>query len=236
MELTLLCRDAANGQALRERLMRHGRGAAVEVAVVDLARHQEITRWAAGIEAADLLVNNAATAPRVRQETPEGIEVQLATNVLSYLWLAEALRPALQRGAKARIVNVASYWAGDLDLADLQFVRRRYDNNAAYRQSKQANRMLTYAQSRRYRPLHLAVNCCHPGDVNSVLSKSLGFGGSQSAAEGAATPLALALTDLGWTNSGMYFADSRPARCEFSADVAAQEALFTACSEFSTPP
>jgi len=29
--------------------------------------------------------------------------------------------------------NVASYWAGGLDLNDLEFTRRSYDNDQAYR-------------------------------------------------------------------------------------------------------
>ena len=55
------------------------------------------------------------------------------------------------RSAPARVVNVASYWAGGLDLEDLEFKRRRYDNDAAYRQSKQADRMLTVAFAERLR-------------------------------------------------------------------------------------
>ena len=41
----------------------------------------------------------------------------------------------LKASAPARIINVASYWAGDLDLSDLEFKRRRYDNGTAYRAS-----------------------------------------------------------------------------------------------------
>jgi hypothetical protein len=34
----------------------------------------------------------------------------------------------LKASAPARVVNVASYWAGGLDLNDLEFTRRSYDN------------------------------------------------------------------------------------------------------------
>ena len=95
----------------------------MSVEVADVSRRADLEALARRVSGPlDVLIQNAATAPHRRQETPEGIEVQLATNVLAYLWLAEALLPALERAAAAsqsRIVNVASYWAGDLDLADL---------------------------------------------------------------------------------------------------------------------
>jgi retinol dehydrogenase 12 len=45
----------------------------------------------------------------------------------------------LKASAPARVVNVASYWAGGLDLNDLEFTRRSYDNDQAYRYSGPQN-------------------------------------------------------------------------------------------------
>lgn len=90
-----------------------------------------------------VLINNAAVTPRTREETNEGIELQWATNVLGYFWMINCFTSFLKMAAPARVVNVASYWAGDLDISDLECKRRRYDNDMIYRQSKQANRMLT---------------------------------------------------------------------------------------------
>ena len=89
-------------------------------------------------------------------------------------------------------VDVSSYWAGDLDIDDLEFKSRPYNNDTAYRQSKQANRMLTVAFARRVGEHGVSVNACHPGDVNSSLSNNLGFGGHESPREGARTPAWLA--------------------------------------------
>ena len=105
--------------------------------------------------------------------TREGIEQQFATNVLGYFWMIEAFIERLKQGSGTRIVNVASYWAGGLDLHDLEFKKRRYNNDAAYRQSKQADRMLTVAFAKRLQPLDITVNACHPGDVNSIAPYSL---------------------------------------------------------------
>ena len=63
----------------------------------------------------------------------------------------------------------------DLTSNDLEFKRRNYDNDKAYRQSKQADRMLSAAFAEKLKPFQITVNACHPGDVNSVLSNNLGF-------------------------------------------------------------
>jgi NAD(P)-dependent dehydrogenase (short-subunit alcohol dehydrogenase family) len=201
--------------------------------VVDLGRRREIedfaARWRGRL---DVLVNNAATTPRRREETPEGIERQLATNVLGYFWMTRAFEAALAASAPARVVNVASYWAGDLDLDDLELRRRRYDNNTAYRQSKQADRMLAAAFAPRLRASGVTVNACHPGDVDSALSNALGFGGSEAPEEGADTPAWLATDPSVAEITGAYFAHRRGERCRFAADEAAVEALFRICERY----
>jgi len=45
--------------------------------------------------------------------------------------------------------------AGGLDLNDPEFIHRRYHNDSAYRQSKQANRMLTLALPKNLRRFKL---------------------------------------------------------------------------------
>jgi NAD(P)-dependent dehydrogenase (short-subunit alcohol dehydrogenase family) len=127
------------------------------------------------------------------------------------------------------VVNVASYWAGDLDLDDLEFRRRPYDNNTAYRQSKQANRMLTVAFAERFAEHNVTVNACHPGDVKSHLSKNLGFGGHESPQEGARTPAWLATGPIGQQETGKYFEDLQMRSCRFGEDTVAVNALYEAC-------
>lgn len=219
--VVLAVRDAAKAARLQRDLGTE----ATSLALVDLSRAETIHAAFADLNRdVHVLVNNAATAPPRRHETPEGIEVQWATNVLSYVWMVDALAPRLAPGA--RVVNVASYWAGGLDLDDLEFRRRRYDNDAAYRQSKQANRMLTVAQADALAAAGVTVNACHPGDVRSTLSLDLGFGGHESPTQGAATPLWLA-TDAGLQGvSARYFEHQAEARCRFGTDRAAVAALW----------
>jgi NAD(P)-dependent dehydrogenase (short-subunit alcohol dehydrogenase family) len=180
----------------------------------------------------DVLVNNAAIAPRRRAETPEGIEMEFATNVLGYLWMMQAFAKRLDVSAPARIVNVASYWAGDLDLDDLQFRRRDYDNDTAYRQSKQCNRMLTVAYARRWPPSQITVNACHPGDVQSALSHSLGYGGHETPEQGADTPVWLATDAAVAGITGKYFAGRHQQACKFAKDEQAIARLVEICEGF----
>lgn len=202
----------------------------VRYEIADLSRHTEIQalaeRWEGSLH---VLVNNAAVTPRARQDTPEGIELQFATNVLGYFWMTQAFREILKQSAPARIVDVGSYWAGGLDLRDLEFKRRSYTNGAAYRQSKQINRMLAVAWAERLKDDGITVNVCHPGDVNSQLSKNLGFGGSESPDQGAETPVWLATEPIGGQVTGKYFEHQRGSRCRFGEDRKAVEELFEIC-------
>ena len=232
-EVVLVTRDAGRGAIAVRELQKETANPNVRHEVCDLSRKAEIEalgqRWQGPLH---VLINNAATAPRRREVTPEGIERQFATNVLGYFWMTKALTPALSRGAPGRIINVASYWAGDLDLDDLEFARRPYDNDTAYRQSKQADRMLTAACAPLLEPIQVTVNACHPGDASSKLSRDLGFGGSQTPDEGAETPLYLALSSEGYETTGKYFARRRQEPCRFSADRRAVAALHDAIGAF----
>jgi NAD(P)-dependent dehydrogenase (short-subunit alcohol dehydrogenase family) len=233
-EVVLACRHEEKArQAISE--IQHATGnPAVRYELVDVSRYSSVQalvdRWRGPL---NILINNAAVSPRQRQETPDGIEVQFATNILGYFWLTQLFSECLKTSAPARVINVASYWAGDLDLADLEFKRRRYNNGAAYRQSKQANRMLTVAFAPRLMPSGIMVNACHPGDVNSRLSNDLGFGGHATPDEGADTPVWLATEPVGQSATGKYFEQRRETPCRFSEDTVAVEALYAACLTYA---
>ncbi len=231
--VVLLCRNEQKGRQAVEEIKHATGNEDVRYELADVSRHASIQaladRWSGRL---DVLINNAGATPRRRQETPEGIELQFATNVLGYFWMTEAFSEALKQSAPARVINVASYWAGDLDTNDLEFKRRRYNNGTAYRQSKQANRMLTAAFAERFEPYQVTVNVCHPGDVNSQLSNDLGFGGSESPDAGARTPVWLATDPTGALETGKYFEHMRAVRDRFTADRSAVDALYKACLDY----
>ena len=233
-EVVLVCRDQNKAEQTVKEIIDLTGNSRVRFELADLSRYGDIRRlverWAGPLHG---LINNAACTPRSRQETPEGIEMQFATNVLGYYWLIDEFMEILKASAPARVVNVASYWAGGLDLNDLEFTRRSYDNDQAYRQSKQANRMLSSVFAEKLKPYQIAVNACHPGDVNSVLSNNLGFGGHETPDQGAETPVWLATHPIGQEYTGRYFEHLRETNCLFAREKQMANALFESCANYA---
>lgn len=232
-QVVLLCRDEEKAAGAAGEIRKATGNPRVRYELVDVSRRSSVEnlarRWQGS---AHVLINNAAITPRRREETPEGIELQFATNVLGYFWLTKTFSEHLAICAPSRVVNVASYWAGGLDLGDPEFKRRRYDNDQAYRQSKQADRMLSVAFARRLESLGISVNACHPGDVNSNLSNNLGFGGHETPDQGAATPVWLAIRNRADKATGGYFEQRSRVRCRFGEDLPAVEQLYELCESF----
>lgn len=231
--VTMIAKDEEKASRIMEQIIRETGLDDVSYAIADLSRKKDIHEFASNIEGPiHVLVNNAACTPRRREETSEGIEMQWATNVLGYFWMMQALSGHLRDAAPSRVVNVASYWAGGMDLDDPEFHRRHYNNDTAYRQAKQADRMLTVAFAERWEAAGITVNACHPGDVNSKLSNNLGYGGHETPDQGARTPAWLAISPEVEAITGRYFADQRKATCEFSSDREAIERLYKICESY----
>jgi NAD(P)-dependent dehydrogenase (short-subunit alcohol dehydrogenase family) len=232
-KVILLIRDEQKGIETISNIRNANSKANLEYRIVDLSVQSEIKSIAKSWnESLDLLINNAAITPLAREETQQGIELQFATNVLGYYWMVKHFTEILQESAPSRVVNVASYWAGGLDLSDLEFKTRSYHNHDAYRQSKQANRMLTPIQADQFDPAKVTINACHPGDVNSKLSNNLGFGGSQSPSEGANTPLWLATSEDLFGTTGKYFESRKEVHCPFGSNRIESEKLDAHCQSY----
>jgi len=205
----------------------------VDYLLIDISRKASISEAAAKWQGPlDVLINNAAATPRRREETPEGIEMQFATNVLGYFWMTEYFTPFLKMASTPRIVNVASYWAGDLNINDLECKNRYYNNDTIYRQSKQADRMLTVAFAEKLKKDGITVNATHPGDVNSKLSNNLGYGGHESPDQGADTPVWAATYPELEGISGKYYEHRRETHCRFGKDKILVEKLFEICQGY----
>jgi NAD(P)-dependent dehydrogenase (short-subunit alcohol dehydrogenase family) len=175
--LILTSRDAAKGQMVAEELAREGGGARPDVIACQLSDQHSIRRCAAEVRAKydrlDVLINNAGPQVATRQLTVDGWEEVFATNMLAYFLLTQEMLPLLKASAPARIVNVASTYAGELDLEDLNFTRRKYDNVKSYKQSKQANRMWTWALARRLAGTGVTANAMTPGFIRTELYRDM---------------------------------------------------------------
>ena len=92
-------------------------------------------------------MNNAGVMALPAQRTVDGFEVQFGTNHLGHFALTNLLLPHVTD----RIVTVSSgaHRLGRIDLADLNWERRRYSAWGAYGQSKLANLLFTFELERR---------------------------------------------------------------------------------------
>jgi NAD(P)-dependent dehydrogenase (short-subunit alcohol dehydrogenase family) len=186
-----------------------------------------------------VLVNNAGVLLPTRKTSVDGIELTLATNVLGYYLVTTELLDGLRAGAPSRVVNVASTFAGDLDLDDLQFERRPYDGMAAYAQSKACDRMLTWAFARRLQGTAVTVNAMAPGLVLGTslyrhltpeAKRGLEHYGSRSLAEGAETAVWLASSPELNGVTGRFFEQGTEIPCQFR-DEEAEERLWQTCEQ-----
>jgi NAD(P)-dependent dehydrogenase (short-subunit alcohol dehydrogenase family) len=226
-QLVLACRDVSTGESLAGQLRRLG-SPRVTVRGFDAASAPSIAALAHACAAdplrIDVLVNNAGLASAERRVTSDGYELTFATNVLGYHRLSLAMLDQLRGSAPARIVNVASTFAGDLDLDDLQFERRPYQELQAYAQSKACNRLLTWALARRLAGTGVTANAMAPGFVPSTgLARGLSpdtqraYAGrsGRTVQDGADTAVWLAASpDVDGVN-GQFFYDRRERPCEF---------------------
>jgi retinol dehydrogenase-13 len=232
-KLTIVARNEKKAQKTVDELIRITANDNIDYRICDLSRKDEIKALAADWDSPlQVLINDAGITPRRREETSEGIELQWATNVLGYFWMMKYFSPILAEHAPSRIVNEASYWAGNLDLADPEFKHRHYHNDTAYRQSKQADRMLSAAFARRLKDKGISVNVCHPGDVRSTLASNLGYGGHETPDQGAATPVWLATSKEMEGNTGKYFEHMHESPCSFASDTEMTEKLYQLCESY----
>src|SRR3954451_984039 len=161
-------RDAQAAEPVVEELRRTTGNSEVAVRALDLSNLASVRRfvvdWSRPLDA---LINNAGimALPQL-QRTPEGREMQFATNFLGHFALTCGLHPWLeQRGG--RVVSVASTGSlyGPLlwDDPDFRFVQ--YDPLLAYAQSKTACILLSVAIARRWAPAGITSNALHPGAI-----------------------------------------------------------------------
>ena len=242
-ELVLACRDLGRGERTADDIARRTGARNCVVMRIDTSSRQSIREFARQYRERyprlDVLINNAGINRSQRQTSVDGVELTFATNVLGYYLLTRELLDLLRASAPARIVNVASTFASDLDLADLQFERRAYVGRKAYSQSKACDRMLTWALARRLEGSGVTANAMAPGMVVTGLYRDtspafrvmlrlmrLFFG--RSVAQGANTAVWLASSAEVEGVSGRFFEQRREAPCEFR-DVEAEEELWSIC-------
>ena len=156
--MILACRNTDKGDAAAS-----GMTGEVEVRKLDLQDLASVRAFADGVDAVDVLVNNAGIMAVPYAQTVDGFESQIGTNHLGHFALTNLLLPKITD----RVVTVSSmmHLIGYISLKDLNWKSRPYFAWPAYGQSKLANLLFTSELQRRLDAAGSAVkaHAAHPG-------------------------------------------------------------------------
>src|SRR5512142_1224909 len=230
-QVILACRDLVRGRRVAAQITRQLGSADLVVMRLDTSSQASIRSFSREFRRRyrrlDVLINNAAISrgdlPKV--DSVNGIELTFATNVVGYFLLTQELLELLQKSAPARIINVASTYASDLDLDDLEFDRRHFESFKAYAQSKACDRLLTWALARRLEGTGVTANAMTPGLITEtglyrnaetqLVERLMQYSGGRTSIQGAETAVWLASDPTMQNVSGKFFEDFQELPCEF---------------------
>ena len=230
-EVTLAVRDLAAAERAAEDITASTGNKQVLVGRLDLADQASVAEFAAAWDGPlHVLVDNAGIMASPLMRTPQGWEMQFATNHLGHFALASQLHPALAAAGAAggaRIVSVSSsaHLRSPVVFEDIHFEHRPYDPWTAYGQAKTANVLFAVEASKRWAGDGITANALHPGGIRTRLQRYVteadldrlrGQSTDRIAAwktpeQGAATSVLLAASPLLDGVGGRYFEDCNEA-------------------------
>jgi NAD(P)-dependent dehydrogenase (short-subunit alcohol dehydrogenase family) len=227
-EVTLAVRDTAAGDRTAEDITATTGNKAIHVARLDLADQASVAAFTAAWQGPlHILVNNAGLMASPEMRTPQGWEMQFATNHLGHFALAVGLHDALAAAGGARVVAVSSsaHHRSPVVFEDIHFRERAYEAWSAYGQSKTANVLFAVEATKRWAADGITVNALMPGGIRTNLQRYISdeelerlraqAGGAElkwkTTEQGAATSALVAASPLLEGVGGRYFEDCNEA-------------------------
>lgn len=243
-KIYMACRSVDSSNKVKEELISETKNENIFVIELDLSSVQSIKNFAEAFlkeeTKLDVLINNAGIMSQSKKLNEKNVEMTFAVNVFGHHLLTKLLADSLKKASPSRIINVASDYAGGLDLDDINFDKRSYDLTAAYKQSKQANRMMTREWVRHLGKNNIFVYSMTPGWVpntdlfreqttfNKAVLKTAGFVGGRSVEQGADTIVWLASCDKILGSNGGFFKDRKEQEFGFT-NPEAEKRLWDIC-------
>jgi NAD(P)-dependent dehydrogenase (short-subunit alcohol dehydrogenase family) len=223
-EVTLAVRNPDAGRRTADDIIATTGNKQILVAELDLADQASVAAltaaWAGPLH---ILVNNAGVMAAPETRTPEGWELQFATNHFGHFALTTRLHGALAAAGDARVVSVSSsaHLRSGIVFDDIHFQERPYEAWSAYGQSKTANVLFAVEATKRWAADGITVNALMPGAIRTNLQRHVsdedieraraaaGGGGPRwkTPEQGAATSVLLATSPLLAGLGGRYFED-----------------------------
>jgi NAD(P)-dependent dehydrogenase (short-subunit alcohol dehydrogenase family) len=227
-EVTLAVRNRAAGERTARDITATTGNPRVLVAPLDLADQVSVASFSAAWDGPlHILVNNAGLMASPEMRTPQGWELQFATNHLGHFALATGLHRALAAAGRARVVSVSSsaHLRSPVVFEDIHFRQRSYEPWAAYGQSKTANVLFAVEATKRWASDGITANALMPGGIRTALQRYVtdaeldrmraqaGGGGPawKTPEQGAATSVLVAASPLLDGVGGRYFEDCNEA-------------------------
>jgi NAD(P)-dependent dehydrogenase (short-subunit alcohol dehydrogenase family) len=173
------CRNHEKARRARDRMESQLERSSLQLLELDLADlasvHQAADAVLTGNARLDLLVNNAGVMGTPYRRTPDGFELQMATNHLGHFALTGLLLNRLVTTERSRVVAVSSnmHRFGRLRLDDVAGTRPR-STWVTYSTSKLANLLFVSELSRRLEAAGISTRAvaAHPGWTRSNLAAS----------------------------------------------------------------
>ena len=245
------CRSEAKTRPVMEAIAAATKNDALEFLPLDLDDLDSVKRAAdaflARSEPLHVLVANAGLV-RVTGTTKQGFERTFGVNHLGHFLLTLKLKPALEAGAPARVVVVASRaherFHGTLSLAHFQAPRRSFTGWPEYQVSKLCNVLFAKELARRWDPAKVHSYALHPGVIASDIwrvvpwpARPLLHSFMRTPEEGARASVHCATAPEVAPHNGRYYdEDGRERRCSPQAeDEALAKALWDRSLEWVKP-
>lgn len=219
-EVTLAVRRPQASEAVAEEIRQSTGNRRVLVAPLDLVDPSSIKAFVAAWQGPlDILVNNAGIMALPEHErTPQGWEMQFATNFLGHFALTAGLHSALRASGQARIVSLSSSanMFSPVIFDDPHFDFMPYSPFVAYGQAKTACVLLAVEATRRWAGDGIIANALNPGAIATNLQKHTGGlrtppALQKTTQQGASTSVLLAASLLLAGIGGRYFEDCNEA-------------------------
>jgi len=243
----MACRSLDSANQVRDEIIKETGNQNIFIKHLDLASVDSIINFAEQFKKEesklDVLINNAGLWTKTKKLTDIKVEQTFAVNVLGHQLLNQLLLDELKNAAPSRIINTASHFAGGLDINDINFDKRNYNETHAYKQTKQANRMLTREWAKRLENDNISVYSMTPGFipdtelfreqnvVGKFLIKVFALIEGRTIEEGADTIVWLASTDKITGSNGGFFNQRKEENCKFN-NPEEENRLWDKCEEF----
>lgn len=228
----MACRSLDSANQAREEIVRETGNQNVFVMHLDLVDMNSVKTFVDEFKKRenklDVLINNAGLWTKTKKLSDLGVEYSFTVNVLGHQLLTQLLLSELKNAAPSRIINTASHFAGGLAIDDINFNKRNYNETLAYKQTKQANRMLTREWARRLEKDNISVYSLTPGFipdtelfreqnvVGKFLLKVFSLIEGRTIEEGADTIVWLASADKITGSNDRFYNQRKEEKCKFN--------------------